>query len=233
MAVKIKRIELAMPARMGYVNCYLLEADGGFVLVDTGGSNNRKALMQKLVSAGCKPGLLKLIVLTYGDFDHSGNAAYLRSVFGTQIAMHAGDASMGEAGDMFLNRKKPNFIIRVLIPLFTGFGKSERFSPDVMLQDGDALAGYGIEARVLSIPGHSKGSIGILTSGNDFICGDLLENTKKPALNSLIDDLETAQASVQKLQTLGIGKVYPGHGEPFQLDRIMISMIQKIPVHYR
>ncbi len=172
-------------------------------------------------NAGCKPGLLKLIVLTHGDFDHSGNAAYLRTAFNTPIGMHAGDAGMGESGDMFLNRKKPNFFIRVLIPLFTGFGKSERFSPDVMLQDGDDLAGYGVEARVLSIPGHSKGSIGILTSGNDFICGDLLENTKKPALNSLIDDLETAQASVQKLHTLGIGTVYPGHGGSFPMDRIV------------
>jgi len=220
MEIKIRTFKLAMPLGMGSVNCYLLQVEIGFILIDTGSSSNRKVLLQELEKAGCQPGLLKLVILTHGDFDHTGNAASLRSSHGAQLAMHPGDVDMVEKGDMFANRKKPNRLIRALIPLFTGFGKAERFKPDVLLQDKDDLAGYGVEARVLSIPGHSKGSIGILTSGNDFICGDLMENTKKPALNSLIDDLETAQASVQKLQTLGIGSVYPGHGDPFQMDRI-------------
>jgi hydroxyacylglutathione hydrolase len=31
---------------------------------------------------------LKAIVLTHGDFDHSGNASYLGKKFGTKMAMH-------------------------------------------------------------------------------------------------------------------------------------------------
>jgi hydroxyacylglutathione hydrolase len=220
MEILIKRIKLAMPLGMGSVNCYLLESGSNFVLVDTGGSYNRKALVKELESAGCQPGLLKLIVLTHGDFDHTGNAACLRTRYSTQIAMHASDAAMGEKRDMFANRRKPNRIIRALIPLFTGFGKSERFSPDLLLEDGDDLNVHGFDARVLSIPGHSQGSIGILTTSADFFCGDLLENTKKPVLNSLIDDLDTAQSSLQRLQKLGINTVYPGHGDPFLLNAI-------------
>jgi hydroxyacylglutathione hydrolase len=49
-----------------------------------------------------------LIVITHGDFDHIGNAAYLRQKFGAKIAMHADDVGMAERGDMFWNRKKGN-----------------------------------------------------------------------------------------------------------------------------
>lgn len=213
-----KTLSLSLPFHMGFVNCYLIETDAGYVLIDTGGSNSRKELIRELESAGCKPGLLKLIVLTHGDFDHTGNAVFLQKLFGGKIAMHNDDACMVEHGDMFVNRNKPNAIIRLLLPIFSGFRKSERFAPDLLVTDGDDLTEYGFDARIISIPGHSKGSIGILTTGADFFCGDLLVNTDKPALNSLIDDLATAQASLQKLGTMSISTVYPGHGKPFPMQ---------------
>lgn len=226
MAVKIKRIELAMPLGMGRVNCYLLEADSGFVLIDTGNSSNRNVLLQELENAGCLPGLLKLVILTHGDFDHTGNAASLRSSHDVQLAIHPADADMVEKGDMFANRKKPNRLIRALIPLFTGFGKAERFRPDVLLQDGNALTDYGIDARILSLPGHSKGSIGILAGVSDLFCGDLLENTKSPATTSLVDESETLYASVKRLGDLGNVTIYPGHGKPFKLSEMTVPAIQ-------
>jgi hydroxyacylglutathione hydrolase len=223
METKIKRIELAMPLGMGRVNSYLLEAASGFVLIDTGNSSNRKALLQELEKAGCIPGKLKLILLTHGDFDHTGNAAYLRSLYGSPVAMHAGDSPMGEIGDLFANRKKPNRLIRALIPLFTGFGKTERFSPNISLGDGEDLSSYGIDAKILSLPGHSSGSIGVLTAGKELFCGDLLENTKKPAPNSLVDDADALAASIQRLYELEIGMVYPGHGKPFLLAELRLA----------
>jgi glyoxylase-like metal-dependent hydrolase (beta-lactamase superfamily II) len=163
--------------------------------------------------------MLKMILLTHGDFDHTGNAAYLREMFGGKIAMHAGDLGMVEQGDMFFNRNQPNIIIRSLLPVVSRFGKSQRFSPDLLVNDGDDLSSYGFEARVISIPGHSKGSIAILTENADLFCGDLLENTKEPALGSLTDDMPAATASLQKLETINIGMVYPGHGQPFPMQQ--------------
>jgi len=215
---EIKTINLPLPFRMGSVNCYLIKTDAGYYLIDTGGSNSRQELLRELESAGCKPGLFKLIVITHGDFDHTGNAAYLRDTFGGKIAMHPDDAGMAERGDMFVNRKKPNIIIRKLLPILSGFGSAERFAPDLLLEDGQDLSGYGFDARVISIPGHSKGSIGFLTAAGEFFCGDLLDNTKEPALNSIMDDLAAATASLQKLRGLSIGTVYPGHGKPFPLN---------------
>jgi len=204
---------------MGSVNCYLIQTHTGYVLIDSGGSGNRKELLRHLESAGCRPGSLKLIILTHGDFDHTGNAAYLRRTFGSKIAMHPGDLGMAEQGDMFYNRKQPNILIRILVPLLTGFGKSQRFSPDVLVSDGDDLTAYGLDARVISIPGHSQGSIAILSAGADLFCGDLLENIKEPALGSLTDDMPSAKSSLDKLTGLKIGMVYPGHGQPFPMSQ--------------
>jgi glyoxylase-like metal-dependent hydrolase (beta-lactamase superfamily II) len=174
-------------------------------------------LVVTLERAGCSPSSLRVILLTHGDFDHIGNAAFLRSAFRAPIAMHPDDSGMAERGDMFVNRKPPGWAIRTLLPLFTGFGRAERFTPDIFLTDGQDLSALGLEASVLSLPGHSRGSIGILAPGGNLFCGDLFENTTGPKLNSLMDDPDAANASVARLRPLPVTCVYPGHGEPFPL----------------
>lgn len=214
---EITTITLPLPYRMGTVNCYLVRTDTGFVLIDTGASNRRAELENALTSAGCKPGNLDLIILTHGDFDHIGNAAYLGDKFGVRIAMHKDDAGMAEHGDMFWNRSSGNALLRVLAPILNRFPKANRFKPDVYIEEGHDFSEYGFEAWALSIPGHSRGSIGILTAGGDLFCGDLLENSDHPATNSIMDDSEACETSVEKLQGLEINTVYPGHGLPFPM----------------
>lgn len=221
MSTEIKTISLLLPYKLGSVNCYLIATDTGYMLIDTGGSNKRIDLEKELESSGCKPGYLKLIVLTHGDFDHTGNAAYLREKFGAIIAMHHGDSGMVEHGDMFWSRRKGNILLGMIARILFGFGKKERFKPDLSIEDGYNLSDYGFDAKVLYIPGHSKGSIGILTAAGDLFCGDLLENTDKPSLGSIIDDSITANASVEKLKKLKANAVYPGHGKPFPMDVFM------------
>ena len=211
----------------GGVNCYLLTVDTGFVLVDTGYSKNRLEVEKELENAGCKPGTLKLIVLTHGDFDHTGNAAYLREKYGTKIAMHIDDEGMVEKGDLFYNRNA-NFLMRtmgkIMLPfLGGGLKKTDRFTPDMHIDDGYSFSEFGLDAKVIYLPGHSKGSIGILTSTGDLFCGDLLENTKKPAKNSLISDKKAFNASVEKLKQLQLHTIYPGHGEPFPMEHFVLA----------
>jgi hydroxyacylglutathione hydrolase len=221
MPPEIKTISLSLPYKLGSVNCYLIRTDTGYILIDTGGSNKRTDLEKELESAGCKPGHLRLIVITHGDFDHTGNAAYLRKRFGTKIAMHRDDSGMIERGDMFSGRRKPHILIRMMlpiVPIIFRFGKSERCKPDLHIEDGYDFSEHGFDAKAIHIPGHSKGSIGILTAGGNLFCGDLLVNPDKPVLNSIIDDLAAAKASVAELKTLGTNTVYPGHGKPFPMD---------------
>ncbi len=215
----IKIITLALPYRLGSVNCYLVKTDAGYILIDTGSSNQRAVLEQELRNTGCQPGELKLIVLTHGDFDHTGNAAYLRGKFGAPLAMHPADFGMIERGDMFASRGKSNPILKAIAPFLFRFDWSNRVTPDIAVNEGYALSPYGLDAKVISIPGHSHGSIGILAASGDLFVGDLLENTQQPALNSIMDDRATAQASIEKLKSLNVKTIYPGHGAPFSMDR--------------
>lgn len=200
------------------VNCYLVRIDNGFILIDTGMASKRGKIDTDLERAGCQPDNVALIVLTHGDFDHSGNAAYFQEKFGTQIAMHVDDAGMVERGDMLWNRSSQNILIRTAFKMLFRLDKSDRFRPDLYIDNGDNLSEFGFDAAVLSIPGHSKGSIGILTTSGDLFCGDLLANIDKPDIWSIIDDQVAAHTSIENLKRLAINTVYPGHGHPFLMD---------------
>ena len=200
-------------------NCYIVRTGKGFVLIDTGKASKLARLERELEGAGCRNGNLDLIVLTHGDFDHTGNAASLREKFGARIAMHGDDSPMVEQGDMFYNRKRGGFILRGMVNFFFGI---RRFKPDITVDEGYDLSGHGLDAKVLHIPGHSKGSIGILTAGGELFCGDLFSNTDGPELNPIMDDLAEAKASARKLRGREINRVFPGHGMPFPMDSLMI-----------
>ena len=216
------------PIGMGGVNCYLLreprggEPDG-FVLVDTGTPGKRARLLSELERAGCVPGHLGLIVLTHGDYDHAGNAAALRREYGAEVAMHRADARRVVSGDWELGMKpepdKSGPLIRLASRVFKPRGY-EAFTLGIYLSDGQSLADRGCEASVLYLPGHTGGSIGVLTADGELLCGDLLYNWRRPGLHFFINDMDEAKGSLERLRGLDVRTVYPGHGKPFSLDRV-------------
>jgi hydroxyacylglutathione hydrolase len=215
--VEIRTISVMLPLRVTSVNVFLLKTGNGWILIDTACSNNRDGLVSQIESAGCERGKLKLIVLTHGDFDHTGNARYLRDRFGAPIVMHRDDLGMVEQGDMYWNRGKPNRVVKALAPVVFGFRRSDRFSPDLFVEDGFDLSQYGPDLRVVHLPGHSQGSIGLLTGEGELFCGDLLINEKEPVLNHRVTDAAAARASLARLQGLEITTVFPSHGRQFRM----------------
>ena len=217
MSASITRLALGSGA-FG-VNAYLLETDLGFVLVDTGMRSHRTTLEERLAEAGCTADSLKLILITHGDADHIGNAAYLRRTFGAPIAMHEGDVRMSSKGDIFAGRNRPGWLVRTVLPLIARVRAEDRFEPDVLLDEDSDLAEFGLAgARVLLLRGHSSGSIALLLADGNLLCGDVLENRSVPRLGSIMDDIPTAQASVERLKAMPVIAIYPGHGTPFDMS---------------
>ena len=148
----------------------------------------------------------------------------MRGAYGTNVAMHADDAPMVETGDSALGRKpipdKVTFtgrFIRVagtLMELFRRGDALETFTPDLLVDESFDLTAYGLDARVLHLPGHSPGSIGVLTGAGDLFCGDLLYHWRKVSV-PIVDDAAAHAASMEKLRALDVVTVYPGHGKPF------------------
>jgi hydroxyacylglutathione hydrolase len=108
---------------------------------------------------------------------------------------------------------------------------SASLSASPQIEEGFDLSEYGFNAQVLHLPGHSKGSIGILTTGDFTIhasvagpalfCGDLLYNLFGKPGCLYIDDLTDFKASIEKLRSLEVRTVYPGHGKPFRMEQFL------------
>jgi len=222
MPYELYPISLRLPLGLGRVNCYLIRTASTWILIDTGLSTRQAALDRALAQTGCAPGDLDLIILTHGDFDHTGNAAHLARTHDARVAMHRDDDAMLIQGDMFHNRRRPAAFIVWLANTIFRFRADDHYEPDMLLADGDSLAPYGLDARIVSIPGHSKGSIGVLTGKDELFIGDLLVNSgHAPAMNDICDDPEAMAASIERLATLGVDTVYPGHGAPFELHAFL------------
>jgi hydroxyacylglutathione hydrolase len=205
------------------VNVYFINNGTSGVLIDTGMANQRAFLGKRLKDTGCLPGNLKLIILTHGDVDHTGNAAFLREKYGAKIGIHADEAGMIEHGDPGWNRKaksdKASWVFRIMMiisPLFTRLAKPAVFKPDLLVDENSDLSIFGLDARVVHLPGHSKGSIGILTASGDLFCGDFIYTI--PGFN-LINDLAAHRSSFEKLKNLDIKMIYPGHGKPISIEQ--------------
>jgi hydroxyacylglutathione hydrolase len=214
---------------LGMVNAYLLKAKDGFVLIDTGLPYMWEALDSQLAAAGCQPGNIKLIIITHGDWDHTGNAARVREKYKVKIAIHSGDVPQVENGVMLKRKVKP-FIYWIMFKfrmLMRQLQKNKmimpKFKPDILLTDGQSLSEYGLAAKIIHTPGHTPGSLCVLTDEGDLFAGDLFTNRKKPAEANIIENSGQLKSTMAKLKTLNIKMIYPGHGKPFA--RSLISSL--------
>jgi glyoxylase-like metal-dependent hydrolase (beta-lactamase superfamily II) len=77
------------------------------------------------------------------------------------------------------------------------------------------LSAYGVDARVLVTPGHTMGSISVLTSDGSCMIGDLLGSL---VLKNSVGESPFAEApgligpGLTKALTGGARYFYPGHG---------------------
>jgi len=212
----ITRIELT------FVNAYLIKVSEGFILIDTGLAMHWEKLESQLLSVGCLPDKLKLVIITHGDLDHTGNCAKLQEKYRCKLAMHKDDSLMVENG-LLPKRKTRSFyamVFSLIRKLFRGKFTFDKFKPDIYLSDGQDLNEYGFNATVVHIPGHTKGSIGILTDDGNLFAGDTFTNRRKPEKANYIENHSELENSINRLKKMNIRMIYPGHGKPFKMEEI-------------
>lgn len=88
------------------------------------------------------------------------------------------------------------------------------FVPTVILHEGDNLSAFGIDAKVIELPGHTNGSIGIDIGNKDLIVGDALMNMFYPTVSMLYSNRAKMLESAEKISSLGERTIYFGHGKP-------------------
>ncbi len=195
---------------LGFVQSYLIESPAGLYLVDCGMPGREKDILAAMRRLGRQD--LKLIFITHAHADHTGSAAALKRMTGAPLAIHRLDAEALAAAKMIARNRR--WYVRLLMSFFTRLIRLQPVQADVLLEDGDSLEAYGLPGQVFHLPGHSPGSACLfLEDGSGFV-GDLVSTTGQPHLqHDIVDDAERLRASYRRLRSLGLQRVYVGHGQ--------------------
>jgi hydroxyacylglutathione hydrolase len=177
-------------------NCFIVGEEAGMegMVIDPGG--NSEQILRAIADSGLD---IKIIVLTHGHSDHIAALYDIQDKTGAEVAIHIDDADFLEGRGS----------------LSSQFGISYKtpHPPDRLLREGDEIATGASIYKVLHTPGHTPGSICLLTAGKVFT-GDTLfrrgiGTTMMPgsSRSQLINSIQT------RLMTLPDDTViYPGHG---------------------
>ncbi len=205
MTARVERI------KCGNVNCYIVSENENSVLIDTCKSDSFDKILHI-----CKPYNIRLILLTHGHFDHAQNAAALSKALNAPIAMHSADVELiadnrsqtlgfaGLPGKLVLNASLKSFETEKIPP----------FTPTVFLDEGDTLNEYGINAKILHLPGHTEGSIAVDVAGEQLLVGDALMNMFYPTASMIFHDRSAMLKSAERISSLGKRTIFFGHGKP-------------------
>jgi hydroxyacylglutathione hydrolase len=177
-------------------NCYVVgdEETGEGMVIDPGG--NAEEIRRAIDDSGLD---IKIIVLTHGHSDHIAALRDVQDRTGAEVAIHNEDADFLEGYGSVSSQ----------------FGISYRtpHPPDRLLREGDNIDIGNMEFTIIHTPGHTPGSICLLTEDKVFT-GDtlfrrgigttLMPGSSRP---QLIDSIKT-RLMILPDDTI----VYPGHG---------------------
>lgn len=193
----------------GNENCYVLVNDKTAILIDTCSKKVRELVYERI-----KEFPIELIILTHGHYDHIENAKYFSDKFSAKIAMAPEDIELIKNP---LARKicPRNFSGRMMLARYKKHvkrNKIDEFQPDILLHEDFGLYDYGFDAKIISLPGHTKGSIAVVSASGAAIVGDTLMSMPNPTTALISENIEACNKDVDRLRDLSLLVAYSGHG---------------------
>ena len=179
---------------------YLIKGTAKNTLIDTGVTSKFPLLEERLSEVGLRVSDIGLVILTHEHFDHIGAATFFHGQ--AIVAAHRLAANKLELQDEFVTSNKYRNV------------PCKPFWVDIWLEDGAIIDLGNYRLRVVHTPGHTSGCIclyepkeQLLFSGDTVFAGGTLSDT---AGSGNVSDYMN---SVQRLNSLKIREIYPGHGK--------------------
>jgi glyoxylase-like metal-dependent hydrolase (beta-lactamase superfamily II) len=222
--------------RLGVSRLYLLACDGGYLQIDTGYGWQYPAYRRALARVGVGIDQIRHLLLTHHHDDHSGFVGQLLRDGNPTVIAHrnakallaAGANDTGHGGGYVNRRIKALAGLKMrLDPRWTLTFAPVHLRPHDMLIDRDdphLLRGLGLDATILTTPGHSIDHISVLRDTGEAYCGDAAADMLRWAgtryCTVFMTDMEQAYRSWRKMLDAGARVVCPAHGRPFPAQRL-------------
>lgn len=200
---------------IGTVNCYLIRENGAAILVDAANEGSHGAIEKALLAHGTPPKSLAMVFLTHGHPDHAGSAAYFHDYYNVPVALNSVDVHMRELKSRGAIGAALHAVTMPMIRRHTA-----PWPAHIRLEELESLNGYGIDAKVLPLAGHTQGSMGLLFPDGRLVAGDMYMNFVRPGLAYLAEDYTVMRKTNDMLKGLPLTTIYHGHGKPFDAGRI-------------
>jgi hydroxyacylglutathione hydrolase len=186
--------------RREYTNAHLVTDGKNAFLFDAGLEQNATMLAQDIRDVGVAPEKLRAILLSHGHADHAGGASYFKRTFGTPIIAGAQDRAMLARGsnDHLCPTERTSRLERDQNASFSPIVADREVEGEVRLEPLT-----GIEGTLVSLPGHTEGSLVALVDDGVFV-GDLFRGSilgSSAEVHFYMCDLADNQADIRHLLT--------------------------------
>ena len=207
------------------VNNYIIKTSKGYIVVDTGYSGNFDLFCEKLKKHRISFDEIKFIFITHAHDDHVGLLNELINNTDATLIMHSESPERLLVGHNKYGGGYPNILAKNFFGIMSLLGKGKHEFPVVKV-DNDTLLWngknqffkeIGIELEIISLPGHTSDSIGLLTNDGILICGDASMNGFPSIKRNIIgiENLEDYKKSWNRMIESSAREIYPSHGAPF------------------
>lgn len=216
--------------RLGMTQSYLLSGDAGYLLIDAGPRGRADAFFRAVRRYGIDPGQIRLIIVTHAHFDHVGSLRAIQQRCACPVLIHEAEAGLLSRGQVVLP-PGTNPLTRRLIRLanrhprlIKRWFRFDPVRPEHVINGPLDLTPYGFNARILPTPGHTPGSLTVVTHAGLAFVGDLAINYLPAGLGPYWppfgDDRHLIHAGWRTLRDMGVTTIYPAHGRPFKAQKL-------------
>ncbi len=209
--------------RVGYSNSVLIKNGDNSLLIDTGVAGHLRDFIALFKQNNLNPKAIKLIVLTHTHYDHTGNLAELAELTGAKVIVHKNEFENLKNGfikipDGVILKTK---IVSTLGKIFARkYASPKPFTAHLINNGTFDLNAFGIDAKIISTPGHTNGSQSVLI-GTTLISGDTFLNLKDGTVFPIFaNNPKLLLATWQNIINLGVTEIYPGHGKKMSIQDV-------------